>query len=151
MVILGWKDWKALKLPVVNGDDDHDDDDDDDDDDDNEEELFCGMGNRRNFFRLNPCPGHCQRFSPSQISDTPRTGLNLRITWVQNFMNEFFWSILWFRSIVLVYKGYTVQNNMSIKIELYSNDSHKTTGARLNGHSLCNQLLSFSQTFLISA
>ena len=77
--------------------------------------------------------------------------LNLRITWVQNFMNEFFLSILWFRSIVLVYKGYTVQNNMSIKIELYSNDSHKTTGARLNGHSFCNQLLSFSQTFSISA
>ena len=77
--------------------------------------------------------------------------LNLRITWVQIFMNEFFLSILWFRSIVLVYKGYIVQNNMPIKIELYSNDSHKTTGARLNGHSLCNQLLSFSQTFLISA
>ena len=47
MVILRWKDWKALKLPVVNGDDD---DDNDDDDDDDEEELFCGMGNRGNVF-----------------------------------------------------------------------------------------------------
>ena len=46
----------------------HDDDDDDDD------ELFCGMVDRRKAFSLISSRDHCQRSSPSRISDTPRAG-----------------------------------------------------------------------------
>ena len=31
---------------------------------------------------------HCQRFSPSQISETPRQDSNLRRIWIQNLLNE---------------------------------------------------------------
>ena len=51
----------------------HDDDDDDDDDD----EFFCGMVDRRDGFSLISSRNHFQRFSPSQISNTPRAGFQL--------------------------------------------------------------------------
>ena len=35
---------------------------------------FCGMIDRRKAFRLISSQDHCQRFSPSRISDTPRAG-----------------------------------------------------------------------------
>ena len=52
-------------------DDDYDDDDDDDDDDDN---CFCDMADQRKAFSLIFSRDHCQRSSPSRISDTPRVG-----------------------------------------------------------------------------
>ena len=36
--------------------------------------CFCGMVNRRKAFSLIPSRDHCQRSSPSQISDTPGVG-----------------------------------------------------------------------------
>ena len=50
--------------------DDGDDDDDDDDGDDDDELLLIKLNNRWPTKSLD----HCQRFSPSQISDTPRAG-----------------------------------------------------------------------------
>ena len=46
MVILRCKDWKALKLQILNDDDDDDDD-----------ELFCGMDDRRKAFETHLQPG----------------------------------------------------------------------------------------------
>ena len=40
--------------------------------DDDDEELFCGMVDRRKAFTLISSRDHCQRSSPSGISDTPR-------------------------------------------------------------------------------
>ena len=51
-------------------DDDYDDDDDDDDDDN----CFCDMVDQRKAFSLISSRDHCQRSSPSRISDTPRVG-----------------------------------------------------------------------------
>ena len=34
--------------------------------------CFCGMVDRRKAFTLNSSRDHCQRFSPSRISDRPR-------------------------------------------------------------------------------
>ena len=41
-----------------------------------EDELncFCGIVNRRKAFRLISSRDHCQRSSPSRISDTPQAG-----------------------------------------------------------------------------
>ena len=36
--------------------------------------CFCGMVDRGKAFSLISSRDHCQRFSPSQISDTPRAG-----------------------------------------------------------------------------
>ena len=36
--------------------------------------YFCGMVDRRKVFSLISSQDHCQRFSPSRISDTPRAG-----------------------------------------------------------------------------
>ena len=36
--------------------------------------CFCGMVDRRKAFRLVSSRDHCQRPSPSRISDTPRAG-----------------------------------------------------------------------------
>ena len=36
--------------------------------------CFCGMVNRRKAFSLISSRDHCQRSSPSRISDTPRAG-----------------------------------------------------------------------------
>ena len=36
--------------------------------------YFCGMADRRKAFSLISSQNHCQRFSPSQISDTPLAG-----------------------------------------------------------------------------
>ena len=36
--------------------------------------CFCGMVDRRKAFNLISSRDHCQRSSPSRISDTPRTG-----------------------------------------------------------------------------
>ena len=36
--------------------------------------CLCGMVDRRKTFSLNSSRDHCQRFSPSRISDTPRAG-----------------------------------------------------------------------------
>ena len=52
----------------------YDDNDDDDDDDDDDDELFCGMADRRKVFSLISSLDHCQRSSPSHISDTSRAG-----------------------------------------------------------------------------
>ena len=41
----------------------------------------------------------------------------------------------------MIYNSGTVQNNILIKIELCSIDNNCTTGASVNGHSLCNQFL----------
>ena len=64
--------------------DDYDDDDDDDDDDD---KFFCVMVDQRKAFNLNSSRNHCQRSSPSPISDTPRAGLeavqNLGLVFVE--------------------------------------------------------------------
>ena len=48
------------------------DDNDDDDDDDMMMNCFCGMVDRRKAFSLISSRDHCQRSSPSRISDTPR-------------------------------------------------------------------------------
>ena len=37
--------------------------------------CFCGMVDRRKAFSLISSRDHCQRSSPSQISDTPRAGI----------------------------------------------------------------------------
>ena len=55
------------------------DDDDDDDDDDMMmmmmmKNCFCGIVNRRKTFSLISSRDHCQRSSPSRISDTPQSG-----------------------------------------------------------------------------
>ena len=42
--------------------------------DDDDDELFCGMVDRRKAFSLIFSRDHCQRSSPSRISDTPRAG-----------------------------------------------------------------------------
>ena len=39
-----------------------------------DDELFCGMVDRRKVFSLISSRDHCQRSSPSRISDTPRAG-----------------------------------------------------------------------------
>ena len=49
-------------------------DDDDDDGDDDDEELFLWYGCRRKAFSLISSQDHCQRSSPSRISDTPQAG-----------------------------------------------------------------------------
>ena len=41
-------------------------------DDDDDDELFCGMADQRKAFSLISSRDHCQRSSPSRISDTPR-------------------------------------------------------------------------------
>ena len=53
---------------------------DDDNDDDNDDELFCTMVDRRKVFSLISSREHCQRSSPSWISDTASSeqGLDLR-------------------------------------------------------------------------
>ena len=57
---------------------DHDDDDDDDDDnDDDDDELFWSSSLPKKSIRSNFQPGHCQRYSPSQISDTLLAGYKL--------------------------------------------------------------------------
>ena len=45
-----------------------------DDDDDDDDDCFCGMVDQRKAFSLTSSRGHCQRSSPSQISDTPWAG-----------------------------------------------------------------------------
>ena len=37
-------------------------------------EFFCGIVDGRKTFSIISSPDHCQRSSPSQISDTPRAG-----------------------------------------------------------------------------
>ena len=44
------------------------------DDADEDDELFCGMVDRRKAFSFISSRDHCQRSSPSRISDTPRAG-----------------------------------------------------------------------------
>ena len=46
----------------------------DDDDDDDDDELFCGMVDQQKAISLISSRDHCQRSSPSRISDTPRAG-----------------------------------------------------------------------------
>ena len=41
---------------------------------DDDDELFCGMVDRQRAFSLISSRDHCQRSSPSRISDTPRAG-----------------------------------------------------------------------------
>ena len=36
--------------------------------------CFCGMVDRQKVLSLISSQDHCQRFSPSRISDTPRAG-----------------------------------------------------------------------------
>ena len=43
-----------------------------DDDDDEDEFFFCGMVDLRKALVVTSSRDHCQRFSPSQISETPR-------------------------------------------------------------------------------
>ena len=45
---------------------------DDDDDDDDDDECFCGTVDRQKTFSLISSRDHCQRSSPSRISDTLR-------------------------------------------------------------------------------
>ena len=44
------------------------------DDDDDDDELFCGMVDQRKAFSLISSCDHCQRSSPSRISDTLQAG-----------------------------------------------------------------------------
>ena len=44
------------------------------DDDDDDDELFCGMVDQRKAFSLISSWDHCQRSSPSRISNSPRAG-----------------------------------------------------------------------------
>ena len=39
--------------------------------------CFCGMVDQRKAFSLISRPDDCQRFSPLEISDTPRAGIEL--------------------------------------------------------------------------
>ena len=57
------------KITVADNDDDGDDDDDDDDG-----KLFFGMVDGRKAFSLISSQNHCQRSSPSHISDTSQAG-----------------------------------------------------------------------------
>ena len=47
--------------------------------------CFCRMVDRQQAFSLMSSRNHCQRFSPSQISDTPRAGFKF----VQNLSSGF--------------------------------------------------------------
>ena len=49
--------------------------------------CFCGMVDRRKAFGLISSRDHCQRSSPSQISDTPRAGFEP----AQNLSSELCW------------------------------------------------------------
>ena len=46
------------------------------------------MVERQKTFSLISSRDHCQRFSPSQIPNTPHADLNLRRTYVQTLLNE---------------------------------------------------------------
>ena len=50
--------------------------------------CFCGMVDRYQAFSLISSQDHCQRSSPSQISDTPLAGFELHRTLVQTQLNE---------------------------------------------------------------
>ena len=41
---------------------------------DDDDDGFCGIVDRRKVFSLVSSRDHCQRSSPSRISDTPRAG-----------------------------------------------------------------------------
>ena len=56
-----------------------------DDGDDKFMTCFCGKGDRRKALSLISCRDHCQRFSPSKISDTPAPSLRV---WA--LLNEIF-------------------------------------------------------------
>ena len=47
--------------------------------------CFCGMVDRRKAFSLISSRDHCQRSSPSRISDTPRAGFEpeFRVSWMK--------------------------------------------------------------------
>ena len=45
--------------------------------------CFCGMIDRQNAFSLICSRDHCQKSSPSRISDTPRVGFEPEQIWVQ--------------------------------------------------------------------
>ena len=54
--------------------------------------CFCGMGDRRKAFSLISSRDHCQRSSPSQISDTPQAGFET----VRNLSSGFVeWLYIW--------------------------------------------------------
>ena len=55
-------------------------DDDGDDDDDDDDEFFYGMIDQRKALSLISSRDHCQRSSPSRISDTPCAGFKLCAT-----------------------------------------------------------------------
>ena len=44
------------------------------DDDDDDDDGFCGIVDQRKVFSLVSSRDHCQRSSPSRISETPRAG-----------------------------------------------------------------------------
>ena len=117
---------KVLRLQIVN--------------DDADDELFRGYGwLRKGVLDLFPA-GTIVRFSTLQIPGTPRAELAPAQSLSSNFYEWiFFFSVRYFTSTVMVYNSDTVQNNILIKIELCSIDNHYTTGASLNGYSLCNR------------
>ena len=53
-----------------------------------DDEFFCGMVDQRKAFSLISSRSHCQRSSPSRISDVLRAGSNLRRTRVLTWVNE---------------------------------------------------------------
>ena len=67
----------------INIDDDDDDDDDDDNDDDNE--LLLCMVEQQKALSFISNRNHCQKFSPSQISETPQVGLEFSSILFFNF------------------------------------------------------------------
>ena len=117
---------KVLRLQIVN--------------DDADDELFRGYGwLTKGVLDLFPA-GTIVRFSTLQIPDTPRAELAPAQSLSSNFYEWiFFFSVRYFTSTVMIYNSDTVQNNILIKIELCSIDNHYTTGASLNGYSLCNR------------
>ena len=48
--------------------------------------CFCGMVDRRKAFSLISSRGHCQRFSPSSISNTLRAGLEPAQNLIEGFV-----------------------------------------------------------------
>ena len=56
--------------------------------------CFCGMADRRKVFSFVSSRDHCQRSTPSQVSDTPRAGFEL----VQNLSSGF---VEWYCVVVI--------------------------------------------------
>ena len=57
-----------------------------DDDDNDDDELILRMADRRKAFSFIFSPDFCQRFSPSQVSDTPQAGVEPALNQISGFV-----------------------------------------------------------------